>query len=271
MNCDTKYPIVMVHGLGFRDRNVICYWGRIPRALEQQGARLFFGNQDACGSVESNAACLKTTIERILCETGSEKVNIIAHSKGGLDSRYMISSLGMADKIASLTTIATPHRGSKAMSKFLRVPKWLFKAVVWPMDVFYNLLGDEQSDVYRACRQVSEEDAAIFNAQNPDAPGVYYQSYAGAMKNALSDIFTSIPFLFVRLIDGESDGLVTPASAQWGNFRGVLRGATGRGISHCDEVDMRRMNYTRKTSETGVSDIRQVYIAIANELKQMGF
>ena len=41
-----------------------------------------------------------------------EPVHIIAHSMGGLDARYMISRLDMADRVLSLTTIATPHRGS---------------------------------------------------------------------------------------------------------------------------------------------------------------
>ncbi len=50
-------------------------------------------------------------IKEILEETGSDKVNIIAHSKGGLDSRYAISCLGAAPYVASLTTINTPHRG----------------------------------------------------------------------------------------------------------------------------------------------------------------
>ena len=41
-----------------------------------------------------------------------KKIHIIAHSMGGLDSRYMISKLGMADRVLSLTTISTPHHGS---------------------------------------------------------------------------------------------------------------------------------------------------------------
>src|SRR5262249_5187529 len=38
-------------------------------------------------------------------------VHVFAHSMGGLDARYMISRLGMAKRVLSLTTIATPHRG----------------------------------------------------------------------------------------------------------------------------------------------------------------
>ena len=55
---------------------------------------------------------LKQRVEEALVQTGASKVHIIAHSMGGLDSRRMIVDLGMADKVASLTTIGTPHRGT---------------------------------------------------------------------------------------------------------------------------------------------------------------
>ena len=32
-----KYPILMVHGMGFRDRKYLNYWGRIPGTLEKAG------------------------------------------------------------------------------------------------------------------------------------------------------------------------------------------------------------------------------------------
>ena len=54
---------------------------------------------------------LARRLRDVLRETGAEKVNIIAHSKGGLDSRWAITKLGLAPQVASLTTINTPHRG----------------------------------------------------------------------------------------------------------------------------------------------------------------
>jgi len=270
MDCDTKYPIMLIHGTGFRDRKHLNYWGRIPKALEKQGATLFYGHQDSWGSVENNAGVLKDNLNIILAETGYEKVNIIAHSKGGLDARYMISSLGMADKIASLTTIATPHHGSKMIDRLLRLPKWLYKAAAFFTNIFYRLLGDKKPDFYTVSRHFGTVHMKEFNEQNPDAPCVYYQSYAAVMKNPFSDIFLFWPNLFVSLVEGDNDGLVTPESATWTNFKGVLRGATRRGISHADEVDARRMNYTRKTSENRISDIRDFYTDIAAGLKQMG-
>jgi hypothetical protein len=84
------------------------------------------------------------------------------------------------------------------------------------------------------------------------------------------NIFLFWPNLFVSLVEGENDGLVTPESAAWTNFKGVLRGATRRGVSHADEVDARRMNFTRKAFENKISDIRNFYIGVTAGLKQMG-
>jgi triacylglycerol lipase len=109
-----------------------------------------------------------------------------------------------------------------------------------------------------------------FNKQNPDAPSIYYQSYAAVMKNPFSDLFLFWPNLVVSVLEGRNDGLLTPESAAWTNFRGVWHGATRRGISHADEVDMRRMNFSNKTHKKGITDMREIYIGIVSELKERG-
>ena len=111
----TRYPILLIHGTGFRDWKHLGYWGRIPNTLRRHGAEVYFGGQDGWATVEENAAALKGRMEELLAQTGAEKLHLIAHSKGGLDARYLLSSLGMGAYAASLTTIATPHHGSKTM------------------------------------------------------------------------------------------------------------------------------------------------------------
>ena len=80
-----------------------------------------------------------------------------------------------------------------------------------------------------------------------------------------------IPHFVVNLIEGENDGLVTPKSAAWTNFRGVFRGSTKRGISHADEVDIRRMRLSSKKSSQRINDICDVYCQIVAELKASGY
>ena len=109
--CKTRYPILMVHGVFFRDSEHLNYWGRVPSELIKNGATVFYGGQESAGNVRTCAMQIKKAIVQVLQETGADKVNIIAHSKGGLDSRYCICMLGMAPYVASLTTVNTPHRG----------------------------------------------------------------------------------------------------------------------------------------------------------------
>lgn len=270
IDCNTRYPIMLVHGTGFRYRKHLNYWGRIPAALEERGATIYYGHQDSWGNIEQNAGVLKRNLLRILEETNCKKVNIIAHSKGGLEARYMISTLGMANHVASLTTVATPHHGSKSMDFLLKLPSWLYRIAAFFVNRFFRILGDKQPDFFTTTRQFSTTYANTFNEQNPDAPSVYYQSYAAVMKNPFSDLLMFWPNLCVGFIEGENDGLVTPESATWTNFRGILRGKTSRGISHADEVDLRRMKFSKKSSADGVTDIREVYITLVSELKEMG-
>ena len=88
--CATRYPILLIHGTGLGD---LGYWGRIPGALRRKGARVYFGGQDSWATVETNAAALKRRVEDILRTTGCGKVHLIAHSKGGLEARYLVSTL----------------------------------------------------------------------------------------------------------------------------------------------------------------------------------
>lgn len=122
--CKTKYPILMVHGIFFRDWQVINYWGRVPNELIRNGAEVYYGKQQSANKVSVSATEVAERIKEVIAETGAEKVNIIAHSKGGLDSRYAISHLGMDKYVATLTTINTPHYGCKfvdmLLGRFLR-------------------------------------------------------------------------------------------------------------------------------------------------------
>jgi triacylglycerol esterase/lipase EstA (alpha/beta hydrolase family) len=270
-SCITKYPFVFIHGTGFRDRNWFNYWGRIPTELTSRGCELYYGHQDSWATVENNAASLEVRIEEILAETGAEKVNIVAHSKGGMEARYVISSLHMSDAVASLTTISTPHHGSKTMDFVCGLPAFLFRVAAFFANHWFKMLGDSNPDFHFVCRQFTTGYAEEFNQNNPDAQGVYYQSYAGVMKNSFSDIMMFIPHFVVRRIEGENDGLVTPRSAQWGHYKGILKGRTNRGISHADEVDMRRRRLSKKSEDGYVSDICDAYIQIVQDIKKLGF
>ncbi len=267
----TKYPILLLHGVGFRDLKWPLYWGRIPSALAETGSLLFYGLQDCWARVEDNARTVKARINQILDETDSEKVNIIAHSKGGLEARMAASSLGMGSRIASITTIGTPHRGSKTIDKLLKAPDSLFNVASFAVDNWIGLIGDTKPDFYAVCREFSTDYAEIFNRANPDVPGVYYQSYAGMMRTPFSDIHLSTANFIIKLIEGENDGLVSVESARWGKNFSLLTGAGNRGVSHYDEIDFRRISFPIRINREGSADICEVYKKIVSDLIERGF
>lgn len=264
-----KYPVLLVHGMGFRDSKIICYWGRIPKALEKIGCKVYFGYQDSNADIQTNGRHLADRIDEILKESGAEKLNIIAHSKGGLDCRYAISSLGMGEKIASLTTISTPHHGSKSIDLLMKFPAPIIQFGSFFADCWFRIIGDKKPNTYNTLCSFTTKFAEDFNLHNPDYNGVIYQSYAFLMKRPYSDIFMWFPNIVIGIIEGENDGLLTPDSAKWGNFKGVFSGVGNRGISHCDEVDMRRMPLSKNKGD-GVSDIVELYTDIVCDLIDKG-
>ncbi|SFU44570.1 lipase family alpha/beta hydrolase [Butyrivibrio sp. M55] len=267
---ELRYPILMVHGMGFRDHKYLNYWGRIPAKLEESGCRIFYGNQDSNAAIETNAKVLADRIKDILEETGAPKLNVIAHSKGGLDIRCAISKYGLGDKIASVTTMSTPHHGSVTVDKLLKLPDFLVRFAGKCTDIVFKILGDKNPDSYSVFKSFSTKEAEKFNEKYPDSKETYYRSYAFAMKSPFADMFLWFTSLVVWLVEGENDGLLAPRAVKWGDFKGVVYSNTGRGISHCDEVDMRRCRLSRKQGD-GVSDIPEFYKKVVLELADSGF
>lgn len=265
LSCRTRYPIILLHGIGFRDLKHLNYWGRIPRELTKNGAVIYYGHQEAWGTIERNGAMIRDKINEVLAQTGCDKVNIIAHSKGGLDARYTISGLGMASKVASLSTVSTPHMGSELIAVLNKLPDGMYRHIASAFDKTFARIGDQEPNCYAASKQLSPELCQAFNQKYPNAPEVYYQSYASVMKTFSADSLLSIPHLLMRLAGaGENDGLVTKSSATWGEFRGTFVSSGRRGISHGDMIDLKREDYRG-------FDVLEEYIKIVQDLKKKGF
>ncbi len=175
--CKTKYPILLVHGVFFRDFRYLNYWGRIPKELKRNGAAVYYGQQQSAASVEDSGRELAARIRAILDETGCEKVNIIAHSKGGLDSRAAIAHAGCAPYVATLTTINTPHRGCIYAEYLLnKVPEAARQKVAAAYNATLKRLGDENPDFLAAVTDLTESACLARNETTPDMPGVLYES-----------------------------------------------------------------------------------------------
>ena len=264
--CATKYPILMVHGVFFRDFRYFNYWGRIPKQLEENGATIYYGNQQSAGSVETCAMELKERILQIIEETGCEKVNIIAHSKGGLDSRYAISMLDVAPYVASLTTINTPHYGCEFADYLLdKMSDKQKNAIAKTYNVALSKLGDSNPDFLKAVSDLTASACRKRNEYTKDVPEVYYQSVGSKLNIASSGRFPlNFSHHLVKAFDGVNDGLVGEKSFVWGAHFEMLTVQGVRGISHGDMIDLNRENFDG-------FDVREYFVQLVADLKRRGF
>lgn len=263
--CKTKYPILMVHGVFFRDFRYLNYWGRIPKELEQNGATIFYGNHHSAASVEACAKELTERIKQIVNETGCEKVNIIAHSKGGLDCRYALALTGAAPYVASLTTINTPHRGCEFADYLLsKIPQKQQNLIATTYNTALRQLGDTNPNFLEAVYDLTATSCDARNEIVKDVEGIYYQSVGSKLNHASNGRFPlNFTYKLVNYFDGVNDGLVGEKSFQWGEDYQILSVKGKRGISHGDMIDLNRENFKE-------FDVREFYVQLVHELKKKG-
>lgn len=250
-----KYPIVLVHG--FMDKGG-AFIG-LEDELRADGHVVERVSLPPIAPVAVRAESLAEQVDAILAAHGVAKVNLIGHSMGGLDSRYLVHHLGYADRVASVTTIATPHRGSAVADTVLGWTDTSSEWTNWLMDKLVAVLedqieGGDDEDLIGALEDLTVEKAAGFNAETPDAEGVFYQSWAGVsspiakwqagVEAECGDVLAATPYLFgfgndrmgVMLVPlssvagGINDGVVSVQSATWGRMRGCIP------ADHLDQV-----------------------------------
>jgi len=246
----TRRPIVLAHGLlGFNRLGVegfaaLTYFRGIADHLRAHGYRVLVTEVGKTDGVPIRAAHLKMSIERFT----AGKVNIIGHSMGGLDARYMISRLGMADRVASLTTIGTPHRGSSFADwgiEHFGDSSPLLEALGVGTQAFYDL---------------TSQSCARFNERTPNAPSVRYYSFSGTQTR--KDIYGALQIShdIIREREGPNDGLVSQRSARWGHYLGNLD------ADHLNEVGWKFVWEFREKF-----DAKEFYLKLAEMLRDEGF
>lgn len=209
-------PVVLVHGLCGYDRVTAFgrplkdYFPGIREQLRAAGNRVLVPRLSCTQGVEARAGELK---RYILKNVPTGPVHLIGHSMGGLDSRFMISRLGMARRVRSLTTVGTPHRGSP-------VADWGVKRFSGLLVPFFRLLGLST----QAFLDLTSNVCARFNATVRDAPGVRYFSVAGVCDGLWLGSGWRFPHALVSRSEGANDGVVSVASATWGEHTDVWSG-----------------------------------------------
>ncbi len=224
------YPIVLAHGvcrfdilwkdalnLDNNDNPELDkqhYFKGIRTMLKKKAYDIYHSTVSWAAGVDVRAEDLRKNVEKILDQTHKEKINIIAHSMGGLDARHMLfndrDNGKIHERIASLTTISTPHEGSQFADWGIdNMPSVIPIAQKLGLDL--TALEDLRTD---ACRRFNEN-PDVKEFENACEKSILFQTYAGKQKfwgvfNALK-----LPFYIIEKEDGENDGLVSVKSAKW--------------------------------------------------------
>lgn len=211
---------------------------------------------------------LARVIRQVAAESPGGQVNLVCYAVGGLDCRYVVSPGGLyagdetsrqelVSKVASITTIATPHRGTSVADAALYISD----------DVLGALLGQRAAgarsdpEIVRAIEELSPENATAFNETVVDAELPYY-SWAGVTHLFGSPLLPTDQMILDECLDAEGrpsllahpdtrdvmsdllaptapfagrtigaagqtilaphDGMVSVDSARWGVFQGCV-------------------------------------------------
>ncbi len=262
--CRTKYPILLVHGFFFRDYKHFNYWGRIPYELSLNGAIVYYGDHQSAGSVKDSAKELTEKIEKIVSDTGCEKMNVIAHSKGGLDCRCAIKN-GAGKYVASLTTVSTPHRGCIFADYLLtKISPKIQSRIARTYNCAAHKLGDPSPDFMAAVHDLTAEKCAVFDKEFTVPEGIFCQSVGSEMRHAGYGRFPlNLFYHLVKNFSGANDGLVSYDSFRFGEKYTYLVPRYSRGISHGDMIDLNRENIKG-------FDVREFYVGLVKDLKERG-
>jgi triacylglycerol lipase len=223
-------PIVLHHGLlGFPNLQAgpikFRYFRKIDRAFADRGHPVIVTRVHPTAGVETRARELKETILRQLDILGrrGERVLIVAHSLGGLDARFMISRLGMEERVAALLTVTTPHRGSPFADWSVR---YLGKRLGG-----LRLMRALGLDV-QGVNDLTTESCRRFNEEIIDSPKVQYFSIGAARPWHRVPPFALHSFKIIAEAEGENDGLVSVKSSTWARHLGVWPADHWHTINH---------------------------------------
>jgi triacylglycerol lipase len=266
----TSYPIILAHGIcpfdtitrpfshgDNQDDDRRHYFRKIRSTLMAHGFTVFHSRVGWASGLESRASDLKLAILGVTDHFRRwPRVHIIAHSMGGLDARWMIYRYRMEGRVASLTTIGTPHLGSAYADWGIR----RFGKLI-------DLAGSVGLNI-RGLRNLTRDFCLGLNETLRDFEehnGVLYRTVAGSQP--LHRIYAPMRFSY-RILwreEGENDGLVSLKSAMW------------KEACFMRKIDADHLNqigwWDRGEAVTGVDretferGIRQVYVDIAKGLR----
>ncbi|MDY6951451.1 MAG: hypothetical protein SWE60_08065 [Thermodesulfobacteriota bacterium] len=230
MNTKNTYPIILAHGIARFDvgwnrlinldnkdnpfLDSFHYFRGIRTMLMKHGFSVYHASVPWAEGVDKRAEELKKNVTTVLKRPETDKVNIIAHSMGGLDARHMLfndrNKGRIHEKMASLTTIGTPHLGTSFADEGIRGHGKLIdilKRLSLNIDGVRDLTRD-------ACAAFSNN--AEVKAFEDDLEGtIELRAYTGSTSIESVLAILRKPYKIIKEEEGDNDGLVSVTSALW--------------------------------------------------------
>lgn len=275
-------PILLVHGMLAGPRplsGLTTFDGAIVRALAAAGFDVWCPALTAVGPSSVRAPELARAIELVLARSGAAKVHVIAHSQAGIDARLVLEDPRVRERIASVTTLSSPHggtplanvgvglRGSLAERVIARFGRRIAEARGWP--------GDE-GDARGLIGSLTTQNMAHFAVEHPLQGEVPFYTLAATplpagdgscdggawpaptRPNAWHP-FMALGAAIMREQPGEadaaSDGMVPTRAQRFGRFLGCLP------IDH--------IGWMRGRSRRGGVDVLAFYVELARALAEL--
>lgn len=278
------YPIILAHGIARFDAgwnelfqldnqddpflDMFHYFRGIRTMLLNRGFSVYHSSVPWAEKVDKRAEQLRKNVRNALEQTGAEKVNIIAHSMGGLDARHMLfndrNNGKIHEKIASLTTIGTPHLGTSFADKGISEHGDLVEII---KRLSLNIEGVR--DLTRYACSIFNDNPEVKAFEDELEPNIELRAYTGSagIDNVLAILRT--PYKIIKEEKGENDGLVAVSSALWERARhkGIWKDA-----DHLNELAW--WDFAQAGTEGFLSLTKRIhakYLEIARELPGISY
>ncbi len=283
-----KNLLVFVSGI---DASPTFDWNaRILATLRGHGIDARHASLSPWASKEDRAADLWSAVA-----AAGARVNLVCYAVGGVDCRFLASPRGLFaddpgayarvhDAIASVTTIATPHLGTRVADEALSALESGTASEILAA-IAGTTAAPDTAALAKTLDALTVESMADFDARVPDADGIYYQSFAGVSRvlgkstNAAekkaedacgatffrhagtNDAMNELLWATAPFAGAPSDGMIEVASAKHGVFRGCIP------ADHYDVIG--QIGHVTRDANTGFDDVR-FYEWLAGDLAARG-
>ncbi|MEM1095226.1 MAG: alpha/beta fold hydrolase [Bacteroidota bacterium] len=225
----TRYPVVLMHGIG-----LIAHmlkpggaFDAVADDLKAQGAHVFAPRVQPYSPIRDRCQTWQRHLRMVRSTTGAEKINLVGFSSGGIDARYLVAHAGAHEYVATVTTLASPHRGSRIAELPLRLPEPLRHLVAEAVNRAAAWLFPEgEGDLLAMLEELTPRYMTErFNPATPDHHDVTYYSLGAQAGRGARNPASSLTWLlnqYLYLTDGVNDGYVPVESMKWTGYGGAI-------------------------------------------------